>query len=40
MPMPNVNFNCYSLPNIENSDRYGQDTAVYLVELLLIMLIF
>ena len=38
--MPEVNFNGYSLPNIENSDRHNQDTAIYLVEILFIMLNF
>ena len=36
MPMPEVNLNCYILPNIENSDKHSQDTAIYLVELLFI----
>ena len=37
MPMPEVNLNCYSLPNIENSDKHSQNTAIYLVELLYIV---
>ena len=35
--MPKINFNCYSLPNIENGDKNSQDTAIYLVEFLLIL---
>ena len=35
--MPEINFNGYSLPNIENSDRHNQDTAIYLVEILFIV---
>ncbi len=34
MPMPEVNLNCYSLLNIENSNKHSQNTAIYLVELL------
>ena len=31
MPMPEVILNCYSFPNIENSDEHSQGVAIYLM---------
>ena len=35
--MPEINFNCYSLPNIEDSDRHSQDIS-YLIHIVYIKL--
>ena len=35
--MPEVNVNGYSLPNIDNSDRHNQDTAIFLIEILFLV---